>query len=214
VKIKNSQKIFLHVKLSGQIKFFIKSCVIFSILSFGFSLTGSAFHADDSSIIGSPLIVSNPSLEHIFGHILFGMIAGAISLSLRYVFLSGALALLLDADHLLQFFNVEMISRSVHSFPFAIIIAVIMLYVFGKKDYRLAAISFSAIISHIAFDTWLAGQIYPGSTSGFPLLSPFTVEIFRFQGLDWLYLEILAIIIVGIIAILDRKISIKNHIEK
>ncbi len=206
---------FLHVKLSEQIKFFIKSCAIFSILSFGFSLTGLLFPDDpSSSVIGSPLIVSNPSLEHIFGHIFFGMIAGAISLSLRYVFLSGALALLLDADHLLQFLDVEMISRIVHSLPFAIIIAVIMLYVFGKKDYRLAAISFSAIISHIAFDIWLGGQIYPGSTTGFPLLSPFTVEIFRFQGLDWLYLEILAIVIVGIIAILDRKISIKNNIAK
>ena len=54
----------------------------------------------------------------------------------------------------------------------------------------------------------LTEQIFPGSTSGFPLFSPFTVEIIRFQGLDWLYLEILAIVIVGIIAILDRKISI------
>ena len=204
---------FLHVKLSGQIKFFIKTCVIFSVLSFGFSLTGFLF-PDHSYIIGNPLLHSSFSFWHIIGHILFGMIAGAISLSLRYVFLTGAFAILLDADHLLQFLDVEMISRMVHSLPFAIIIAVIMLYVFGKKDYRLAAISFSAIISHIAFDTWLAGQIYPGSTSGFPLLSPFTVEIFRFQGLDWLYLEILAIVIVGIIAILDRKISIKNHIEK
>jgi len=204
---------FLHVKISEQIKFFIKSCAIFSILSLGFSMTGFLF-PEDSAILGSPLIVSNPSLEHIFGHVLFGMIAGAISLSLRYVFLSGALALLLDADHLLQFFDVEMISRSVHSFPFAIIIAVIMLYVFGKKDYRLAAISFSAIISHIAFDIWFTGQIFPGSAGTFPFFSPFTVEIFRFQGLDWLYLEILAIAIVGIIAILDRKISIKNHIEK
>ena len=203
----------LHVKISGQVKFFIKSCAIFSILSFGFSLTGFLF-PDDSSIIGDPLIVSNPSLEHILGHVFFGMIAGVLSLRLKYVFLIGAFALLLDADHLLQFFNVEMISRMVHSVPFAIIIAVIMLYVFGKKDYRLAAISFSAIISHIAFDVWFVGQIYPGSTSGFPLFSPFTVEIIRFQGLDWLYLEILAIAIVGIIAILDRKISIKNHVEK
>jgi len=201
------------VKLSGQIKFFIKSCVIFSILSFGFSLTGFTF-TDDSSIIGSPLTVSNPSLEHIFGHVFFGMIAGAISLSLRYIFLSGALALLVDADHLLQFFDVEMISRFVHSFPFAIIIAVIMLYIFGKKDYRLAAISFSAIISHIAYDILFVGQIYPGSASGFPLFSPFTVEIIKFQGLDWLYLEILAIVIIGVISILDRKISIKKHIEK
>ena len=204
---------FLHVKISGQIKFVIKSCAIFSILSLGFSLTGFLF-PDDSSIIGDPLIVSNPSLEHILGHVFFGMIAGALSLRLKYVFLIGAFALLLDADHLLQFFNVEMISRMVHSVPFAIIIAVIMLYVFGKKDYRLAAISFSAIISHIAFDVWFVGQIYPGSAGGFPLFSPFTVEIIRFQGLDWLYLEILAITIVGIISILHRKISIKNHIEK
>ncbi len=204
---------FLHVKISGQIKFVIKSCAIFSILSFGFSLTGFLF-PDDSSIIGNPLIVSNPSLEHILGHIFFGMIAGVLSLRLKYVFLIGAFALLLDADHLLQFFNVEMISRMVHSVPFAIIIAVIMLFVFGKKDYRLAAVAFSAIISHIAFDVWFVGQIYPGSTSGFPLFSPFTVEIIRFQGLDWLYLEILAITIVGIISILHRKISIKNHIEK
>jgi len=120
------------VKVSEQIKFFIKSCVIFSVLSFGFSLTGLLF-PDDSYIIGNPLIVSSPTLEHIFGHVAFGIIAGAISLSLRYVFLSGALALLVDADHLLQFLDVEMISRMVHSLPFAIIIAVIMLYVFGKK---------------------------------------------------------------------------------
>ena len=204
---------FLHVKISGQIKFVIKSCAVFSILSFCFSLTGFLF-PDDSNIIGVPLLVSNISSEHILGHIFFGMIAGVLSLRLKYVFVIGAFALLLDADHLLQFFNVEMIGRMVHSVPFAIIIAVIMLYVFGKKDYRLAAISFSAIISHIAFDVWFVGQIYPGSAGGFPLFSPFTVEIIRFQGLDWLYLEILAIAIVGIIAILDRKISIKNHVEK
>ena len=201
------------MKLSGQIKFFIKSCVIFSILSFGFSQTGFLF-PDSSYIVGNPLIVGNVSLEHIFGHIFFGMIAGAISLSLKYIFVGGAFALLFDADNLLQFLDMEMISRMVHSLPFAIIIAVIMLCIIGKKDYRLAAISFSAIIAHIAFDIWFHGQIYPGSTSGFPLLSPFTVEIFQFQGLDWLYLEILAIVIVGIVAILDRKISIKNHIEK
>ena len=201
------------MKISEQIKFFIKSCVIFSILSFGFSLTGFLF-PDDSYIIGNPLVVSSPTLEHIFGHVAFGIIAGAISLSLRYVFLSGALALLVDADHLLQFLDVEMISRMVHSLPFAIIIAVIMLYVFGKKDYRLAAISFSAIISHIAFDTWLAGQVHPDSTSGFPLFSPLTLEIFQLRGLDWLYLEILAVVIVGIIAVLNRKISIKNGIKK
>ena len=203
------------MKISEQIKFFIKSCVIFSVLSFGFSLTGLLFPDDDSFFYaGNPLIVSHPSFEHIFGHLMFGMIAGAISLSLRYVFLSGAFALLVDADHLMQFFNIEMVSRMSHSIPFAIIIAVVMLCVFGKKDYRLAAIAFFAIISHIAFDILLIGQIYPDGIGRFPLFAPFTLEFFQFQGLDWLYLEILAVGIVGIIAILDRKISIKNYIKK
>jgi hypothetical protein len=203
------------VILSKEIKFFVKSCIIFSVLSFGFSLTGFLFpDADSFFYAGNPLIVSNPTFEHIFGHLSFGMIAGAISLSLRYVFLSGAFALLVDADHLLQFFNIEMISRMSHSIPFAIIIAVVMLYVFGKRDYRLAAISFFAIISHIAFDILFVGQINPGSTGGFPLFAPFTLEFFQLGGLDWLYLEILAVGIIGIIAILDRKISIKNCISK
>jgi len=203
------------VILSKEIKFFVKACIIFSVLSFGFSLTGLLFPDDDSFFYaGNPLIVSHPSFEHIFGHLMFGMIAGAISLSLRYVFLSGAFALLVDADHLLQFFNIEMISRMSHSIPFAIIIAIVMLYVFGKKDYRLAAISFFAIISHIAFDTFLIGQIYPGSSGGFPLFAPITLEFFQLQGLDWLYLEVLAVGIIGIIAMLDRKISIKNYIKK
>ena len=201
--------------LSKEIKFFVKACIIFSVLSFGFSLTGLLFPDDDSFFYaGNPLIVSHPSFEHIFGHLMFGMIAGAISLSLRYVFLSGAFALLVDADHLMQFFNIEMVSRMSYSIPFAIIIAVVMLCVFGKKDYRLAAIAFFAIISHIAFDILLIGQIYPDGIGRFPLFAPFTLEFFQFQGLDWLYLEILAVGIVGIIAILDRKISIKNYIKK
>ena len=197
--------------VSKQIKFFIKSCIIFAILSFGFSLTGF-FFPDDSYIIGNPLLISNPSLEHILGHIFFGMIAGVLSLRLNYVFLTGAFALLIDADHLLQFFNVEMIARMAHSIPFAVIIAVVMLYVFGKKDYRLAVISFSAILSHIAFDVWLGGQIFPNSTSEFPLFSPFTIETIKFQGFDWLYLEILAIVIVGAIVMLNRRISKKNYV--
>ena len=200
---------------SNQIKFFVKSCIIFTVLSFGFSLTGFLF-PDESHIIGNPITVGNPSFEHIFGHILFGMIAGAISLSLRYVFLTGAFAILLDADHLLQFLDIEMISRMVHSMPFAIIIALIMLYVFGKRDYRLAAISFSAIISHIAFDIWFGGQLYPGSSAGFPLFSPFTFETVSFQGVDWLGVQIIGVTIVVVVSYFYKRkeIKLKNNLTK
>ena len=199
------------MNITKQIKFFIKASIIFTILSFSFSLTGLFFQDDPRSIIiGSPLIVSNPSLEHILGHVFFGMIAGMLTLRLNYVFITGAFAILLDADHLLQFLNLEMILRMSHSLPFAIITALIIFAIFGKKDYRLAAISFAAVLSHIAFDTWLSGQIFPGSTSSFPLFAPFSVETILFQGLDWLYLEILAVGIVGIISVLHYKNSIKN----
>ena len=63
--------------ISKQIKFFIKASIIFTILSFSFSLTGLFFQDDPQSmILGNPLLVSNPSLEHILGHIFFGMISG------------------------------------------------------------------------------------------------------------------------------------------
>ena len=199
------------MNITKQIKFFIKASIIFTILSFSFSLTGLFFQDDPQSmILGNPLLVSNPSLEHILGHIFFGMIAGMLALRLNYVFIAGAFAILLDADHLLQFLNLEIILRMSHSLPFAIITALIIFAIFGKKDYRLAAISFAAVLSHIAFDTWLSGQIFPGSTSGFPLFAPFSVETILFQGLDWLYLEILAIGIVGIISVLHYKNPIKN----
>tara|TARA_B100001013_G_scaffold302763_1_gene204716 strand:+ start:81 stop:698 length:618 start_codon:yes stop_codon:yes gene_type:complete len=199
------------MNIAKQIKFFIKASIIFTILSFSFSLTGLFFQDDPNSmILGNPLIVSNPSLEHILGHVFFGMIAGMLTLRLNYVFITGAFAILLDADHLLQFLNLEMILRMSHSIPFAIIAALIIFAIFGKKDYRLAAISFAAVLSHIAFDTWLSGQIFPGSTSSFPLFAPFSVETILFQGLDWLYLEILAVGIVGIISVLHYKNSIKN----
>ena len=81
------------------------------------------------------------------------------------------------------------------------------------RDFRLAAISFSAVLSHIAFDTWLAGQLYPGGASGFPIFSPFLVEIVNFSGYDWLFLEILAFGIVGIVAFLNRRVKGKEIIS-
>ena len=148
--------------------------------------------------------VSSISVQHVLGHIFWGMIAGLLSLRLNYVFLCGGFALLLDADHLLQFLDIEMISRMSHSIPFAIIIGFIMLAITKFRDFRLAAISFSAIISHLAFDIWLAQQSGWNNTQ-FPVFSPFSVDMIAFSGYDWLFLEIFAFAIVGIIAIINKK---------
>ena len=141
------------------------------------------------------------------------MIAGLLSLRLNYVFLCGGFAILLDADHLLQFLDIEMISRMSHSIPFAIIVGFIMLAISKFRDYRLAVISFSAIISHLAFDIWLAQQSGWNSTQ-FPLFSPFSADMIALSGYSWLFLEIFALSVVGIVVFINRKVAKKRNYIK
>ena len=197
-----------------QVRKFIITLVIFTLISFSFSTIGLGFEEHPPSrIIGNPFEVSAISVQHVLGHILWGMIAGLLSLRLNYVFLCGGFAILLDADHLLQFLDIEMISRMSHSIPFAIIVGFIMLAISKFRDYRLAVISFSAIISHLAFDIWLAQQSGWNSTQ-FPLFSPFSADMIALSGYSWLFLEIFALSVVGIVVFINRKVAKKrNHIK-
>ncbi len=197
-----------------QVRKFIITLVIFTLISFSFSTIGLGFEEHPQSrIIGNPFEVSAISVQHVLGHIFWGMIAGLLSLRLNYVFLCGGFAILLDADHLLQFLDIEMISRMSHSIPFAIIVGFIMLALSKFRDYRLAVVSFSAIISHLAFDIWLAQQSGWNSTQ-FPLFSPFSADMIALSGYDWLFLEIFAFSVVGIVAFINRKVAKKrNHIK-
>jgi len=195
-----------------QIRKFVITLVIFTLISFSFSTVGLMFEDHPQSmIIGNPLEVSGISIQHILGHIFWGMIAGLLSFRLNYVFLCGGFALLLDADHLLQFLDLEMIARMGHSIPFAILVGFIMLAISKFRDFRLAAISFAAVISHLAFDIWLANQSYLNGTQ-FPLFSPFSADMIVLSGYDWLFLEIFAFGVVGIIAILNKKFG-KTEID-
>ncbi len=144
-------------------------------------------------IIGNPLEVSGISLEHVAGHIVFGLIAGAVSLSIRYVVLAGLFPIALDADHLIQFLNLEAIPRMGHSFVFAIISVPIMMYFLGKKDYRLGTISLAAVLIHVSFDILLSRDL----GSSFPLLIPFLGKTVFLIDYDWVLFLTAAIIIVA-----------------
>ena len=197
-----------------QVRKFIITLVIFTLISFSFSTIGLGFEEHPQSrIIGNPFEVSAISVQHVLGHIFWGMIAGLLSLRLNYVFLCGGFAILLDADHLLQFLDIEMISRMSHSIPFAIIVGVIMLAISKFRDYRLAVIFFSAIISHLAFDIWLAQQSGWNSTQ-FPLFSPFSADMIALSGYSWLFLEIFALSVVGIVVFINRKVGKKRNYIK
>ena len=148
----------------------------------------------DTHIVGNPLVVSGVTPEHIVGHIMWGLVAGIATFSIRYAMLSGVLPIILDFDHWLQFLDIEMIPRMAHSIPFGIIAFVILFVLFGKKDLRIPAVALGAVFSHISFDVFLGG------TSKFPLLVPFTTNTFTLGGVEWVYLEALSI---GIIFVLS-----------
>ena len=87
---------------SSNIFFILKASIIYGFIAFGFSILGLIL--PDRFIVGNPLEVSGISFEHVFGHILWGLVAGIVSFSFRYAIISGLFPIILDFDHLLQFF--------------------------------------------------------------------------------------------------------------
>ena len=136
------------VKILSNIFFITKTSVIYGGIAFGFSMLSLIL--PNSFLVGNPLEVSGVSPEHIAGHIMWGLVAGIVSFSFRYAILSGLFPIILDFDHLIQFFGIEMIPRMAHSITFGIIAMGIMMVIFGKRDLRLGAIIYcGSIFSHV-----------------------------------------------------------------
>ena len=166
-------------------------------------------------VIGNPLVVSSVTYEHVLGHIFWGAIIGLGTLSIRYIILGGSFAIFLDADHLLQFLDIELVSRMSHSIPFAFIVSIVFFVVLRRKDIRICAVAFGAVLSHIAFDIFLADVAFNSDTE-FPLFSPFTFETVSFQGLDWLGIQIIGVTVVAVTSYFYKRkeIRLKNNLTK
>ena len=202
--------------MKDEIKFLFKNSIIFAIVSFLFSMIGAFFpESEFTIIIGNPLVVSGVTFEHVFGHVFWGAVIGLGTLSIRYIVLGGSFAILLDADHLLQFLDIELVSRMSHSIPFAVIVTIVFFVLVRGKDIRVCAVAFAAVLSHIAFDIFLADVAFETYTK-FPLFSPFTFETVSFQGLDWLGIQIIGVSLVGITSYFFKRkeIRVKNNLTK
>tara|TARA_B110000014_G_C19998930_1_gene517599 strand:+ start:66 stop:677 length:612 start_codon:yes stop_codon:yes gene_type:complete len=202
--------------MKDEIKFLFKNSIIFAIVSFLFSMIGAFFpESEFTIIIGNPLVVSGVTFEHVFGHVFWGAVIGLGTLSIRYIVLGGSFAILLDADHLLQFLDIELVSRMSHSIPFAVIVTIVFFVLVRGKDIRVCAVAFAAVLSHIAFDIFLADVAFETYTK-FPLFSPFTFETVSFQGLDWLGIQIIGVSLVAITSYFFKRkeIRVKNNLTK
>ena len=198
------------------LKFVLKNSIIFATVSFAFSMIGAFFPESEFTIvIGNPLVVSNVTYEHVLGHVFWGAIIGLGTLSIRYIILGGSFAIFLDSDHLLQFLDIELVSRMSHSIPFAVIVSIVFFVITRGKDIRVCVVAFGAVLSHIAFDIFLA-DVTLGSDTQFPLFSPFTFEPVSFQGLDWLGIQIIGVSLVAIASYFFKRkeIRVKNNLTK
>ena len=191
--------------LYNNLRFWSKTFLAYGLLALLFSAIGivlDIFSDDVKKDHKTGLqILKSASLEHVLGHIVFGMIVALPTLAYRYIVASGGFAILLDADHLIQFFGIENVARMGHSFAFACLIIFVMMLLFGKKDYFLGIVSFAAVISHISFD------ILIGNGSSFPLFAPFTTSFLTFQQNDWLI-----VLISGFLIVLSIKIIVSRKI--
>ena len=202
--------------LKDLIKFILKNSIIFASVSFAFSMIGAFFpESEFTFVIGNPLVVSSVTYEHVLGHVFWGAIIGLGTLSIRYIILGGSFAIFLDSDHLLQFLDIELVSRMSHSIPFAVIVSIVFFVILRGKDIRICAVAFGAVLSHIAFDIFLA-DVALNSGTEFPLFSPFTFETVSLQGLDWLGIQIIGVSIVAIVSYFYKRkeIKLKNNLTK
>lgn len=189
------------------LRFILKSIALYAALSAAFSILGMLpifpQFLPEPYLIGSPLEVSGISIQHIVGHVVFGMIVGLASARIRYVVIAGLFPIALDADHLIQFLNLEAVPRMAHSILFGAISIPLMMFFVGKKDYLLGAVCFSAVLAHVSFDILLGG------TTSFPLFIPVISKMIVFQGYDWIPFLLAAVTIVGI-----ARIITKNHAKE
>lgn len=198
--------------LLKSLRFILKSIILYASLSAAFSILGVFPMFEQflpkSYLIGNPLEVSGISIQHIVGHVVFGLMVGVASMRIRYVAIAGIFPIALDADHLIQFLNLEAVPRMGHSILFGAISIPLMMFFVGKKDYMLGAICFSAVLAHVSFDILLGG------TTSFPLFIPIINRMITFQGYAWIPFLLVAIIIVGVTRIITKNHTIERKSQK
>ena len=187
---------------SENFAFIIKTSILYGVLAAAFSLIG--LFLPWASFV-DPFEVSDITVEHVTGHVVWGMMVGLVTFSLRYFLIGGIFSIILDSDHLIQFLGIEVVPGMAHSVSFGMIAILVMMMIFGKKDYLLGAISFTAVLSHISYDILLRG------TDVVPFFTPFTSEVTTFQGPDWILMEIGAVILVGISVFISRRKKMKKE---
>ena len=181
--------------------FIIKASLFYGMISSVFAFSGVLL--PDKIHLLNPITHGGFDMKEIPGHFLWGFAAGVVTWRLKYALLGGAFAVFVDFDHITSVFQLEAIPHMSHSIAFAGIAFVVMMLVFGKKDYILGVVALSSVLSHISYDLFV-------SDAKFPLFAPVFDKPIYFVSAYSIFFEIMAMVIVGIISWRLRKNVVKE----
>jgi membrane-bound metal-dependent hydrolase YbcI (DUF457 family) len=85
-----------------------------------------------------------------------------------------------------------------HSISFAVISVIVLMSVFGKRDYLLGTIAATSVLTHISYDIL-------NDQSGFPLFTPLLNRMITFPTMDWIFFEIAAVVIIAVVSFFVRR---------
>jgi hypothetical protein len=172
----------------SKLKFVIYLSLAYLAFAFGYSFIGLVFR--EPTLHLHEYSLSSFILE-IGGHFVFGIFAALPLLDFELIALVGMCAVLIDSDHILGTFNLDLVSRPDHSILFVFIASLVLVWVSkwlfkGIDKARLLKIGLVvpvALLAHISYDIFAAYQVFSGkgsaSHSMCPLTSGWYLLIFR-----------------------------------
>jgi LexA-binding, inner membrane-associated putative hydrolase len=173
-------------RLRDDLVWVIGASAVYTLLSFCWSFLG---------FLGAPVpsaayeYTSASFAVEVGGHVLFGLVAGAFTRSLRLALLLGVEAIAIDVDHVISTAGYQVVSRLAHSVFFLLAAATLLGFATrGGKRFNTPVflVTAGAVLSHMSYDA-LAGD------GVFPLLSPFSLAYISFPYASWLPFEALAV---------------------
>ncbi len=176
----------------GRLRKIVLLALFYAALSFAYSLIGFVHPV---SVTQGNEYSAPRLLVEVTGHFVFGFLASLPLLDFQLSLLTGALAVLIDSDHILATLNFSVSGRPDHSILYAVVSLVVLLYLgrkLGLDESTLTKIAFIApiaLLSHISYD------IFARTGPSFPLLVPFDFGEIYLPFYFWYILEASAVLI-------------------
>jgi hypothetical protein len=173
-------------RLRDDLVWVMGASAVYALLSFGWSLFGFLATPAPSAVYE----YTNASFAvEVGGHILFGLVAGAFTRSLRLTLLFGVEAIAIDVDHIVSTAGFQVVSRLAHSVFFLLAAAALLGFATGggrRFNLPVFLVTAGAVLAHLSYDAFAGDGV-------FPLLSPFGFGFFAFPSVSWVPFEALAV---------------------